>query len=80
MTKIEKRKKGTIVSKIEIKLQFPYVVPTQYEHRRAADTHIENMSTSEKYLSNVSRQTNKNVTMFFNLILTHSLGFMENIN
>jgi len=30
-----------IVSKIEIKLQFLYmfVVPAQYEHRTAADTH-----------------------------------------
>jgi len=27
------------VSKIEIKLQFPYVVQAQYKHRTAADTH-----------------------------------------
>ena len=32
-----------IVSKIEMKLQFPYVVPAQFEHHRriaAADTHL----------------------------------------
>ena len=29
------------VSKIEIKLQFPYVVQAQYEHRTAADTHLQ---------------------------------------
>ena len=27
------------MSKIEIKLQLPYVVPAQYKHRTAADTH-----------------------------------------
>ena len=26
------------MSKIEIKMQFPYVVPAQYEHRTAAET------------------------------------------
>ena len=29
------------MSKIEIKLQFPYVVQGQYEHRTAADTHLQ---------------------------------------
>ena len=29
-----------IVSKKEIKLQFPYVVPAEYEHCTAADTHL----------------------------------------
>ena len=28
-----------IVSKLKIKLQFPYVVPTQYEQRTSADTY-----------------------------------------
>ena len=37
-----KKKERTIVSKIEIKLQFPYVVPTQYEHHTAAETHLYN--------------------------------------
>ena len=38
-----KRKSGKkmIVSKIEIKLQFPYVVQAQYEHHTAADTHLQ---------------------------------------
>ena len=31
----------TIVSKIEIKLQFPYVVQAEYEHRTAADTYLQ---------------------------------------
>ena len=30
----KKKQKRTIVSKIEIKLHFPYVVPTQHEHRQ----------------------------------------------
>ena len=30
----------TSESKIEIKLQFPYVVQAQYEHRTAADTQL----------------------------------------
>ena len=30
-----------IVSKIEIKLQFPYVFQAQYEHRTAADTYLQ---------------------------------------
>ena len=30
-----------IVSKIEIKLQYPYVVPAQYEIRTAADTYLQ---------------------------------------
>jgi len=30
-----------IVSKIEIKLQFPYVVQAQYEHHTAADAHLQ---------------------------------------
>ena len=30
-----------LVSKIEIKLQFPYVVQAQYDHRAAADAHLQ---------------------------------------
>ena len=30
-----------IVSKIEKKLQFPYVVQAQYEQRTSADTHLQ---------------------------------------
>ena len=33
--------KDNIVSKIEIKLQFPYVVPAQYDHRTADDANFE---------------------------------------
>ena len=29
------------MSKIEIKMQFPYVVQAQYEHRTAADAHLQ---------------------------------------
>ena len=39
-TQKEKAEK-TIVSKLEIKLQFPYSVPAQYEHPTAADTHLQ---------------------------------------
>ena len=35
----KKQWKREIVSKIEIKLQFPYVVPAPYDHRTAADIH-----------------------------------------
>ena len=39
---IKKKKwKRTIVSKIEINLQFPNVVPAHYEHSTAADTHLQ---------------------------------------
>ena len=31
-----------IVGKIEIKLQFPYKVQAQYEHRTATDNHLQN--------------------------------------
>ena len=40
-TQKEKAEKEKIVSKIEIKLQFPYVVPAKYEHHTAADTHLQ---------------------------------------
>ena len=36
----KKTQKRTIVSKTEIKLQFPNVVQAQYEHHTAADTHL----------------------------------------
>ena len=35
-TQKEKAEKDNSVCKIEIKLQFPYIVSTQYEHRTAA--------------------------------------------
>ena len=31
----------TIVSKTELKLQFPYVVQAQYDHHTAADAHLQ---------------------------------------
>ena len=37
----QKMWRRTILSKIEINLQFPYVVPAQYEHRTVADTHLQ---------------------------------------
>ena len=37
-----------IVSKVEIKLQFLYVVLTQYEHRTAADTHLPDTNIPER--------------------------------
>ena len=36
------------MSKIEIKQQFPYVVQAQYEHRTAADTHLQYHTTVNK--------------------------------
>ena len=41
MTHKKKKQKRTKVRKIEIKLQFPYVVPAQYEHRTAADRYLQ---------------------------------------
>ena len=35
----KEKQKRMIVSKIEIKLQFPYLLPAQYEHHTTADTH-----------------------------------------
>ena len=43
-----------IVSKIEIKLQLPYVVQTQYEHRTDADTHSQYNTTVHKNKSYVA--------------------------
>ena len=37
-----------IVSNLEIKLQFPYVVQAQYEHRTAADIHLQYHSAQEQ--------------------------------
>jgi len=37
----KKKWKRMIVSKNRKKLQFPYVVQAQYEHRTAADTHLQ---------------------------------------
>ena len=36
------------MSQIEIKLQFPYVVQAQYEHRTAANTHQLNTTTCHR--------------------------------
>ena len=42
VTNIKKKKrKWTIVRKLEIKLQFPYVDPTQHEHRTAVYVHLQ---------------------------------------
>ena len=41
-TQKEKAEKDDSVQpNIEIKLQFPYVIQAQYEHRTAADTHLQ---------------------------------------
>ena len=37
----KKKWKRMIVSKIEIKLQFSYMVQAQFEHHTAADTHLQ---------------------------------------
>ena len=37
----KKQWKRKTIRKIEIKLQFPYVVQAQYEHGTAADTHLQ---------------------------------------
>ena len=37
----KKEWKRAIVSKKEIKLHFPYEIQAQYEHRTAADTHLQ---------------------------------------
>jgi len=50
-------KDDMIVSKIEIKLQFPYLVQAQYEHCTAADTTREYRITEKSNSSQVARQT-----------------------
>ena len=37
----KKKQKRMLVSKIEIKLEFPYVVPTQHKDRTAAYAHLQ---------------------------------------
>jgi len=41
VTNILKEKVEKDGSKIEIKLQFPYVIQARYEYRTAADTHLQ---------------------------------------
>ena len=41
MTNTQQEEAEKKESKIEIKLQIPYVVPTLHEHRTAADTYLQ---------------------------------------
>ena len=67
------------MSQIEIKLQFPYIVPTQHEHRRAADTHLQYNCIVHKNKTNVALNLMLTVgcyetpTTFFHLISNHNI-------